>query len=150
MNKCNWPRCICKATGNYCSAKPKSGPKEKKPIKKVSSKRKEKLMDMKIMHKNDAAFYLEIWQERQHIDYEDQKTEITSFSILHFHHVLEKRNYPEYRHCKWNIVLLTWQHHDQVTLNIDKLPRVKAYTEKLKALHDAGKLKNINPNQHSL
>lgn len=129
----------------YCKDKPKSGPKPRKAIKKQSVKGKQKSIEKGMLHQNDAAFYIDIWQEREHIDFETGFPIYGELKTLYFHHVMEKSHFPQYRHCKWNIVLLAWQTHDQVMTNIDKLPKVKAYTIKLLKLHEQGKLVAVNP-----
>jgi hypothetical protein len=57
----------------------------------------------------------------------------------YFHHVLEKESYPQYRHCTWNIVLVSWTTHDQVHGDIDKTPKIKALREELLKQIENGK-----------
>jgi hypothetical protein len=78
--------------------------------------------------------YLEIWEERQHVDFETG--EIIPFPLSYnFHHVLPKKpgpgGYPQFRHEKWNIVLVTWGTHSKAENNIDLVPKIKAYREQL-------------------
>lgn len=149
QTQCRWPRCPCKSTGQYCENKPASGPKPKKAIPKRNVNRTTKADIKKALWPTDMAFYMEIWEERPHVSFENNES-ILSPRTFTFHHVLEKDPYPEYRHCKWNIVLLTWEQHDQAHKNLDKLPKLKSYTEKLRRLHDAGLLKTKDPNLNIL
>jgi hypothetical protein len=82
----------------------------------------------------DWLFYLEIWNERPHIDYETGEPIPGDASTLYFHHVLPKRKssrYEKYRHCKWNIVLVSWETHSKAETNIDFVPKIKAYRDLL-------------------
>ena len=67
--------------------------------------------------------YMRIWDERPHIC-ECCREDIYSPATFNFHHVLEKREkdnkaneYTQYRHCKWNIMLLCWSCHDAYERN---------------------------------
>jgi len=84
---------------------------------------------------SDADFYMEIWEEREHKCFETGKPLTGEPLTLYFHHLLGKAKYPQYRHEKWNIVLLHPDAHSQVETFIDKCPRVKALTEHLKTVY---------------
>lgn len=146
---CGWPRCSCKATGVYCSSKP-SGKKAVTPIAKQSAKAKSKVVDTSLLHNNDGAFYLEIWQERAHICFECGKPIEGMMSNLYMHHVLAKKksiheynDYSIYRHCKWNIVILDWPHH--TSADADNAPKVYEYKQRLIEMHNNGELQKISP-----
>lgn len=120
--------------------------KTPKPLRKVSEKGKLRKEDKKTLVVNDMVFYLEIWQERKHVDFETGLPLPDKPLLQFFHHLLEKSpnnetDYSQYRHCKWNIVLVSWETHDKVHNNIDNCPKIKALTEQLRKLHDEGKLK---------
>lgn len=106
---------------------------KKTPIRKKSEKQRSRLGEQKLLQEADWRFYLEIWDERDHICFETDQYLGNEPQTLFFHHVLEKgiRRYKKYRHCKWNIVLISWQVHDQVGMDIDRCPRIKAYHDKL-------------------
>lgn len=106
--------------------------KKPKPIKKISEKGKVKKEMKKALVQNDMSFYLDIWLEREHRCFETGRLLGPKPLITYFHHVLPKQTYPEYRHSKWNIVILHPDTHNQVETNIDLCPKVKALTEKLK------------------
>ena len=103
------------------------------PIRKVSKKKTKSLGEKRLQTEQDWLFYLEIWNERPHVCFETDQPLGDEPLTVFFHHVLEKglRRYAKYRHCKWNIVLITWQVHDQVGMDIDKCPKIKAYREQL-------------------
>lgn len=83
----------------------------------------------------DDEFYQEIWNERPHMCFETYQNLPSEPLTLYFHHILPKAKYPQYRHEKWNIVILHPDAHSQVEFNIHKCPRVKALTEHLKLVY---------------
>lgn len=83
----------------------------------------------------DQDFYQEIWEEREHKCFESGKLLPSEPLSLFFHHILPKAKYPQYRHAKWNIVILHPDVHSQVEVNLDKCPRVKGLTEHLKNVY---------------
>ena len=81
-------------------------------------------------------FYQEIWNERPHICYETGRKLGREPLSTFFHHLLEKVDYPQFRHEKWNIVLISPQVHDQINIiGLSLTPKVKALTEKVKEEH---------------
>lgn len=113
------------------------------PIRKVSKNQQKLLGERKLQTEKDWLFYLEIWSEREHVCFETGQYLGDEPLTLFFHHVLEKgiRRYAKYRHCKWNIVLITWQVHDQVRSDIDRCPKIKAYHDKLLKQIENGRLR---------
>lgn len=106
----------------------------KKPIRRISAKGRKNKEEKSKLTKEDHALYMEIWNEREHVDFETD--EIIPFPLSYnFHHVLPKKEgpggYPQYRHCKWNIVLVGWSTHDKAERNVDLVPKIKAYRDKL-------------------
>lgn len=132
LNKnCSHP--TCSDTCRRVKAPKKAKPTIKRTyIKKVSKKKaKENRQDLKIT-KKDKEMYAEIWEERAHVDFETGDL-IMSPSTLNFHHVLPKKEgaYPQFRHKKWNIVLVSWQTHTKAEANIDLVPKIKTYRDHL-------------------
>ncbi len=105
--------------------------KKPKPIKKRTEKAQFKINLKKELFKNDASFYLQIWEDRPHVCFETG-IELGKMNLCMFHHVLPKQTYPEYRHCEWNIVLLHPDVHNQVETDCSKCPRVYKLTKELK------------------
>jgi len=138
--KCKKPYCnYNQFGGGYCQnhqyLRTDKKPKflKRTTIKKVSPKRKaSRKEDVEQLHK-DWLFYLEIWNERPHIDYETGEPIPGDASTLYFHHVLPKGTdrFKKYRYKKWNIVLVSWQTHSQAENDIDFVPKIKAYREQL-------------------
>lgn len=130
MKECKHPTC-----GDVCR-RPKKDKKiyslKRTPIRKRSKKKQQSLESELLTQQKDWAFFLEIWNEREHICYETgQPLYGDPPPTLYFHHVLEKEKYPQYRYKKWNIVLVTWETHSKCHNNIDFAPKVKAYRDKL-------------------
>lgn len=119
--------------GGYCKwhQSLRTDKKPKRP-KSRSAKANRQLTDKKALIEEDKKFYLEIWIEREPYCFETGEYLGDEPLITMFHHVLEKSKYPQFRHEKWNVVLLTPDVHSQVHSNIDKCPKVKALTERLK------------------
>lgn len=109
-------------------------PKAKKlptPIAKVSDKKKKEQVEEKKVSAMDKEFYLEIWVASPHVCSECQKKLGKEPLTLFFHHLLEKRNYPEFRYTPENIAILCPDCHTQAETDIDKTPKTKARREKL-------------------
>lgn len=117
--------------------KSNSYPIRRSPIKKRSAKKIKQDREEAKITKQDHKIYQEIWDEREHIDFEtDQYIQASEPLTLFFHHVLPKRakkdgGYPEFRHCKWNIILVSWETHQKAETNIDLVPKIKAYRDYL-------------------
>lgn len=99
--------------------------KKKYVIPNISKKRQKKLEDQKEMSKLDEAFYKEVWAASPHKCQNcDCKLPRTPYNWM-FHHLLEKRNYPQYRHVPENIMILCLECHSKAETNIDFAPRIK-------------------------
>jgi hypothetical protein len=77
-------------------------------------------------------FFLSIWGKRDH------KSEVSgewlgneALSIF-FHHILEKEKYPDIKYEEDNIILLTWEEHDNVGMNMYKYEEINKRRELLK------------------
>jgi len=103
--------------------------KRGKPLKK-STKTKESVEQDKEQRDKDMRFYMSIWNKRPRVDFETGE-QLWGESTAHFHHVLEKENYPEYRYEEWNIVLVSLLTHDQYHKSPRMCPKIEAYREKL-------------------
>ncbi len=104
---------------------------KKTSLKKISALGKQKRLEKNILLDEDKEFYLEIWNERLHSCYETKMYLGEEPLITMFHHVLCKELYPQFRHCKWNIVLLLPSIHNQVETNIASCPKVLKLTQEL-------------------
>lgn len=74
----------------------------------------------------------EIWNERPHyseVSWEPLGQELSS---LFFHHILPKRNYDEAKFDKDNIILLTWDEHENVERDPVRYDEINKRREKLK------------------
>jgi hypothetical protein len=97
-------------------------------IRKRSDKAKEREADDAALLKSDDEFYKSIWAAREHICYECGVGLGVKMKKWFMHHLLEKEDYDEFRHDARNIALLCLLHHDQVRMDISKVPRVQALT----------------------
>ena len=106
-----------------------------KSIRRTTPKSAKKKREKAKLTQEDFLFYQGIWEEREHIDFETGEFIPGEALNLYFHHVLPKSKYPEYRHEKWNIVLVTWDTHSKAETNLDFVPKIKAYEAKLRATY---------------
>lgn len=102
-------------------------PKQKKQyvIPKVSKKRQKKLQDQKVLLEKDEEFYKEVYAASPHKCQNCDCKLPRNPSNFMFHHLLEKRNYPQYRHVPENIMILCLTCHSKAETNIDFAPRIK-------------------------
>jgi 5-methylcytosine-specific restriction endonuclease McrA len=104
-------------------------PKKSTPIRKISKKRQQKILQDKETFKKDKNFYLEIWHASPHTCVECKRKLGKIPNTIYFHHLLPKRNHPQYRHVPENIAIVCPDCHQQVEVNIDKTPIIKRLTE---------------------
>lgn len=94
-------------------------------IPKVSKKRQKKLEEQKELLKQDEEFYKEVWAAS---DNKCQNCECklpkTPYNWM-FHHLLEKRNYPQFRYVPENIMILCLECHSKAETNIDFVPKIR-------------------------
>ena len=81
-------------------------------------------------------FFLHIWKKRPH------KSEISGTYLgsealsTYFHHILPKSKYPEACLDEENIILLTWEEHDQVEMDPTRYEEVNKRREQLKQKYE--------------
>lgn len=80
--------------------------------------------------------FMQIWKKKPH------KSEISGTSLgsealsTYFHHILPKSKYPEACLDEENIILLTWEEHDQVERDVTRYEEVNKRREQLKKKYD--------------
>ncbi len=78
------------------------------------------------------SFFLSIWQRRAH------RSEVSGDKIygeiltVYFHHILPKKQFPQAEYDEENIILLTWNEHDQVGMDMYYYEEINKRREKLK------------------
>jgi hypothetical protein len=81
-------------------------------------------------------FFLQIWKKRPH------KSEISGEYLgsealsTYFHHILPKSKYPKASLDEENIILLTWEEHDQVEMDSTRYEEVNNRREQLKQKYE--------------
>jgi hypothetical protein len=117
-------------SGGYCPICG-TGKKEKKapvPLKRTALKPSTKRITpksekQKEVTEQDIAFFKEIWDERPH------KCQVTGvelgdeFNVVHFSHILTKGSYPKFRHYKKNLILMSFEAHQQWEFTDRKHPK---------------------------
>jgi hypothetical protein len=92
-----------------------------KPLRRVSDKQYGKFNGMREQSRMDHEFFTEIWEERDGIC--DVTGEFLGEALsTMFHHLLPKAKYPQFRYCKWNILLVKPDIHAQIEIDISKVP----------------------------
>lgn len=115
----------------------------RKPIKKISEKKKIERVQEKIDSKKMHEWFLRVWDKTEDADgycycFETgakmHRSNYRNNSCC-YHHILEKGNekYEKYKMEEWNLVIVLPEVHSQVHSNIDKTPRIKILTEELKS-----------------
>lgn len=99
------------------------------PIRKVSKKQSKIVKDRKTETEKDWRFYLEIWEERDHVDFETGDSIIGEPLTLYFHHILSKgvKRFKQFRRCTWNVVIISWMTHTNADNAMTNTPRIKSY-----------------------
>ena len=100
-------------------------PKKKYTIPKISKKRQKKLEEQKELLKKDEEFYKMVWAASDNRCQNCDCKLPRAPSNFMFHHILEKRNYPQYRHTPENVAILCLMCHSKCETNIDFAPRIK-------------------------
>lgn len=76
-------------------------------------------------------FFLKIWNDREH------KSEVSGERLfgeplsIYFHHILSKEHYEEAKFDPDNIILLTWEEHSDVELNLTKYEKINQMRREL-------------------
>jgi hypothetical protein len=117
-------------SGKYCpicnvgkTEKKEPRPLKKTPIKKSGKRITPKSEKQKKVTEEDIAFFKEIWAEREH------KCQVTGvelgdeFNVVFFSHILTKGSYPRFRHYKKNLILMSFQDHQDWEFTDRKHPK---------------------------
>ncbi len=88
----------------------------------------------KIFDRND--FFLQIWRKRRH--YSEVSGDYLGSEPLSvfFHHILPKEKFPEAEYDEDNIILLTFDEHNNVEMDMYKYPEVNTRRDNLKLKYE--------------
>lgn len=101
-------------------------PKEPYKIPKQSKKAKLNIEEEKALSKLDDIFYQMLWDSSPHVCQCGCKAKLTApWKRSYFHHLLNKENYPAFRHVPENVMLLTPNCHDKAENKIKSMPAVE-------------------------
>jgi len=100
-------------------------PRKTYVIPKVSKKRAKLLEDQKKLIDQDKEFYKEVYAASPHWCQSCGIKLPKEPQTFMFHHLLEKRNYPDLRHVPENIMVLCLECHSKAETNIDFAPKIK-------------------------
>lgn len=127
----------CKSCGKKCDGEYCFQHKPRKPLAstkgfKVKVPEKHPITEINPM----KDMFLSIWKKRLHL------SEISGLPLVgealstYFHHILPKSKYPEAALDEENIILLTWEEHDQVEMDMYRYEEVNKRREQLKQKYD--------------
>ena len=127
----------CKTCGKKCVGEYCFHHKPRKPLTankgfKVKVPEKHPITEMNPM----KDMFLHIWKKRLHL------SEISGLPLVgealstYFHHILPKSKYPQAALDEENIILLTWQEHDQVEMDPTRYEEVNKRREQLKQKYE--------------
>ena len=110
--------------------------KPRKPLARKSSLLSNKLDKFEDNSLKMKELFLFIWDKKPH------KSEISDTYLgeepltVFFHHILPKSKYPKTCLDEENIILLTWEEHDQVEMDTYRYEEVNKRREELKKKHE--------------
>lgn len=127
----------CKTCGKKCDGEYCFQHKPRKPLAptkgfKVKVPEKHPITEMNPM----KDMFLSIWKKRPH------KSEVSGESLgseplsTFFHHILPKNKYLKAALDEENIILLTWEEHDQVESDIYRFEEINKRREQLKKKYE--------------
>ena len=124
--------CGKKSESEYCFIhKPKKAiPKTKKILK--GYKKETKTDEMR-------EFFLSIWKKKSHFSEVSGKFLGNEPRTIYMHHVLPKSKYPDAAFDEENIILLTWEEHEQVENDIYRYEEINNRRKYLKLKYNLSK-----------
>lgn len=132
----------CKTCGKNAESEYCFLHKPRKPLAKLSSLLRKKLDKNSDNYRNISDrndFFLQIWKKRKHYSEVSGtflgKEPLTVF----FHHILPKEKFPEAEFDEDNIILLTFDEHNNVENNMYRYEEVNVRRSKLKDKYERSK-----------
>ncbi len=128
MKKCKTEGCNNPVWGNGLCA----NHKPRKPLARKSSLLSSKLDKFEDNSLKMKELFLLIWNKKSH------RSEVSDLYLgeepltVFFHHILPKSKYPEACLDEENIILLTWEEHDQVEMDMYRYEDINNRREQLK------------------
>jgi hypothetical protein len=126
----------CKTCGKKCDKEYCFQHKPRKPLaanKGFNAVKKEPAV-RKISEMRD--FFLQIWKKRLHLSEVSGLPLVGEPLHIYFHHILPKEKYPQAALDEENIILLTWEEHDQVEMDMYRYEDINNRREQLKQKYE--------------
>lgn len=126
----------CKTCGKKCDKEYCFQHKPRKPLpanKGFNAVKKEPAI-RKISEMRD--FFLQIWKKRLHLSEVSGLPLVGEPLHIYFHHILPKEKYPQAALDEENIILLTWEEHDQVEMDMYRYEDINNRREQLKQKYE--------------
>lgn len=115
-----------------CASREDNKPLKGGNIRKISAKGLENKKEKAILTDLQFELFKEIYKESLIKRCYECNCYVDGKSSGHFHHLLYKSQFPQFRLEKWNIVILCLNCHSQTHLDIKKTPKVEKLTEIIK------------------
>jgi hypothetical protein len=80
--------------------------------------------------------FMHIWRKRRHVSEVSRKSLGKEPLTIYFHHILPKSKYPQAAFDPENIILLTWEEHENVEMDMYKYEEVNKRRETLLRKYD--------------
>jgi len=94
-------------------------PEVAKKVYKIPAKSKKQMK----VNEDDIEFFKQIWEERPHYSGVSGAFLGDEFNVVFFSHILTKGAYPRFRHYPKNIVLMTFDEHQEWEFTDRKNPK---------------------------
>ena len=131
MKKCKTEGCNNPVWGNgLCvNHKPRTGLVKKSSLLTKKLDKSEEVIRQTVEMRE---FFLQIWKKRLHLSEVSGLPLIGEPLSVYFHHILPKSKYPQACLDEENIILLTWEEHDQVEMDMYRYEDINNRREQLK------------------
>ena len=131
MKKCKTEGCNNPVWGNgLCvNHKPRTGLVKKSSLLTKKLDKSEEVIRQTVEMRE---FFLQIWKKRWHLSEVSGLPLIGEPLSVYFHHILPKSKYPQACLDEENIILLTWEEHDQVEMDMYRYEDINNRREQLK------------------
>ena len=128
----------CKVCGKNAESEYCFQHKKRKPLQTVKNLIKNRIKSDKSSTELHHFFHT-VWKKRKHYS-EVSGTYLGPEALsIYFHHILPKEKFPEAAYDEDNIILLTFDEHNNVEMNMYKYPEINTRRDKLKKKYERAK-----------
>ena len=125
----------CKICGKNAESEYCFQHKKRKPLQAVKNFIKKRNTSDK-QTENLHNFFLDLWKKRKHYSEISGEYLGSEARSIYFHHILPKEKFPEAAQDEDNIILLTFDEHNNVEMNMYRYEEVNKRRDKLKKKYE--------------